>query len=127
MNERRQHPRYPTSGSVTGILIDSTGQRRGLTATTLNVSRSGLAMAIHGTTETIQQVPCILSEDQSVTVEVELVPGTPKIRATGSVRWHTIRSLGHDRSYYVAGMSLDVRAEDKENWDRFIDDMSQKT
>jgi len=127
MDERREHPRYPVSVPVLGSVVDREGRRRGLNANTLNVSRHGLALAIHGGKETIDLLPSLLPQDHPIELEVELAPFGPRIGAAGSVRWHSTRSLGNGRHYFISGILLDrIAQEENEHWIRFVDHVALK-
>jgi hypothetical protein len=126
MPERRKHPRYGKSVPVVGSLIDSAGQPRGLSADTLNVSREGLAIALHGKQGTVRSLASLLSETQSLEIEIKLAPLGPRVRATGNVQWHDMRSMQGSRHYLVAGIFLrHMEPDDRTHWEHFIGDVAR--
>jgi len=126
VHNRRKHPRYDIAVPVLGRVMEPDGQVRGLRADTMNVSREGLAIAFLGGKGTIQRLRRILSETQSVKLEVEPPTLGSTIKATGSVRWYDVRPIAGARQYFVAGISLKrLEAEDKSKWEQFVQETAR--
>ena len=127
MRERRKYPRYSISVSVLGNVVDPSGEVRGLSGDTMDVSREGLALSFHAAEDTMQVLQHLLSENQAVTLEVDLPSLGGRITATGSIRWYDIRLIGESRRYFIAGISLqDMEAEDRAKWEQFLDDTARE-
>jgi len=122
MRERRKYPRYSISVSVLGNVVDPSGEVRGLSGDTMDVSREGLALSFHAAEDTMQVLQHLLSENQAVTLEVDLPSLGGRITATGSIRWYDIRLIGESCRYFIAGISLqDMEAEDRAEWEQFVE------
>jgi len=123
MRERRRHPRYNISVSVLGSVVDAMGEVRGLSGDTTNVSREGVALALHAGEDTIDLLPRLLPETQPVTLEIQLSALGTRIRATGSIRWHDICHVAGSRRYFIVGIFLEHMEEaDRAKWQQFVGD-----
>ena len=126
MIERRKHPRYDISIPVSLRLVDAARLAREFNVHTVNVCREGLAIAIYEGEEVMRLIVPLLSEKQSVELDISLPPTGEGIRALGQARWYDIRSDKGSRRYLRAGIFLQqMDADDRTKWEEFVQNVAR--
>jgi hypothetical protein len=91
---------------------------------TVNISRDGLAIAFHEPEDTIRLVTSLLlTSQQAVGLQVELIPTGDRVRANGSVRWLGVGAGKVTEQMVNAGIFLaQMELTDRVKWEQFVQD-----
>ena len=120
------HPRYYISIPVNLRLVNAARLAREFNLHTVDVCRESVAIAIYEGEETMGLILPLLSEKQSVQLDISLPPTGQRISALGQARWYDIRSDKGSHRYIRARIFMQqMDANDRAKWEDFVQNVAR--
>ena len=124
--ECHKHPRYDISIPVSLRLVNAARLAREFNLHTVDVCRESVAIAIYEGEEPMRLILPLLSEKQSVELDISLPRTGERISALGQARLYDIRSDKGSRRYLRARIFMQqMDADDRSKWEDFVQNVAR--